>query len=98
MLFIFRVGFCLILYYTNFGGDIMINKTISLILALMLMATPHVKCPEVIKILSIGNSFSQDCVYYLYDIAQSAGVNVIIGNLYHSGSSCLLYTSNPFLL
>ena len=94
MLFIFRVGFCLILYYTNFGGDIMINKTISLILALMLMATPHVKCPEVIKILSIGNSFSQDCVYYLYDIAQSAGVNVIIGNLYHSGSSLEKHDTN----
>lgn len=60
----------------------------------MLMATPHVKCPEVIKILSIGNSFSQDCVYYLYDIAQSAGVNVIIGNLYHSGSSLERHDKN----
>lgn len=65
----------------------MINKTISLLLAVMMMAGPHVKFPETVKILSIGNSFSQDAAYYLYDIAKSAGVNVIIGNLYFSGSS-----------
>lgn len=40
-----------------------------------------------IKILSIGNSFSQDTVFYLYDIAKSAGVNVIVGNIYSSGCS-----------
>lgn len=40
-----------------------------------------------IKILCIGNSFSQDTVYYLYDIANSAGINIIIGNLYSSGCS-----------
>ena len=72
----------------------MINKTISLILALMLMAAPHVKCPETVKILSIGNSFSQDSVYYLYDIAESAGVNVVIGNLYFSGSSLQRHEMN----
>ncbi len=72
----------------------MINKTISLILALMLMAAPHVKCPETVKILSIGNSFSQDSVYYLYDIAESAGVNVVIGSLYFSGSSLQRHEMN----
>lgn len=40
-----------------------------------------------IKILSIGNSFSQDTVYYLYEIAKSAGVNLVVGNLYSSGCS-----------
>ncbi len=36
-----------------------------------------------IKILAIGNSFSEDAVEnYLYDIAKSAGNQVIIGNLY----------------
>ena len=72
----------------------MINKTISFILALVMMAGPNVKCPETIKILSIGNSFSQDSVYYLYDIAKSAGVNVIIGNLYYSGSSLEIHETN----
>ncbi len=42
---------------------------------------------KTIKILSIGNSFSQDAVYYLYDIAQSAGINIVVGNLYSSGCS-----------
>lgn len=42
---------------------------------------------KTIKILSIGNSFSQDMVYYLYDIANSAGINIIVGNLYSSGCS-----------
>lgn len=72
----------------------MINKTISLILALLIMAGPNVKCPETIKILSIGNSFSQDTVYYLYDIAKSADINVIIGNLYYSGSSLEIHEKN----
>lgn len=40
-----------------------------------------------IKILSIGNSFSQDTVYYLHEIAKSAGVNLVVGNLYNSGCS-----------
>lgn len=42
---------------------------------------------KTIKILSIGNSFSQDSAYYLYDIAKSAGINVVVGNLYNSGCS-----------
>jgi len=42
---------------------------------------------KTIKILCIGNSFSQDATQYIYDIAQSAGVTVIIGNLYSSGCS-----------
>lgn len=65
----------------------MINKTISLLLSIMIMVGPHVKYPETIKILSIGNSFSQDALYYLYEISKSAGVNIIAGNLYYSGSS-----------
>jgi hypothetical protein len=42
---------------------------------------------KTIRILCIGNSFSQDMVYYLYDIAKSAGINIVIGNLYSSGCS-----------
>jgi len=42
---------------------------------------------KTIKILCIGNSFSQDATQYIYDIAQSAGVSVVIGNLYSSGCS-----------
>ncbi len=47
-----------------------------------------------IKILSIGNSFSQDTAYYLSDIAKSAGINVIVGNLYSSGCSLERHWTN----
>ena len=44
--------------------------------------------PKSIKILAIGNSFSTDCMEYLYDIASSAGVeNIVLGNLYYAGCS-----------
>src|SRR5690625_5239518 len=38
------------------------------------------------KVLMIGNSFSVDATTYLFDIAKSAGVNVVIGNVYASGT------------
>lgn len=40
----------------------------------------------VVKILAIGNSFSQDAVeQYLYEVANSAGIEVVIGNMYIGG-------------
>jgi hypothetical protein len=42
---------------------------------------------DTIKVLAIGNSFSQDMVYYLHDMAKSAGINVVVANLYNSGCS-----------
>ncbi|WP_313342313.1 DUF4886 domain-containing protein [Sedimentibacter sp.] len=52
-----------------------------------MLDTGYMPKGEAIKILSIGNSFSQDSVYYLYEIAKSADVNIIVGNLYNSGCS-----------
>lgn len=50
---------------------------------------------RVIKILAIGNSFSEDAVEnYLYDFAKAAGYKVIIGNLYIGGSSLELHWGN----
>ena len=44
--------------------------------------------PKSLKILAIGNSFSTDCMQYLYDIMKSGGVeNVVLGNLYYGGCS-----------
>ena len=45
-----------------------------------------------------GNSFSQDAVeQYLYELAEAAGYELIIGNMYIGGCDldkhCLLYTS-----
>ncbi|MBP3360582.1 MAG: DUF4886 domain-containing protein [Clostridia bacterium] len=42
------------------------------------------------KILSIGNSFSQDATHYLHRAARSAGVDIKTVNLYIGG--CSLYT------
>lgn len=50
---------------------------------------------RIIKILAIGNSFSEDAIEnYLYDLAKSAGYKVIIGNLYIGGSSLELHWEN----
>ena len=45
--------------------------------------------PEKIKLLAVGNSFSNDCVLdYFYAMLQEVGVKEItLGNLYHSGCS-----------
>lgn len=44
--------------------------------------------PRSIRILAIGNSFSTDCMQYLYDIMKSGGVEqIILGNLYYGGCS-----------
>jgi hypothetical protein len=43
---------------------------------------------RIIKILAIGNSFSEDAIEnYLYDLANSAGYKVMIGNMYIGGQS-----------
>ncbi|NYB75764.1 DUF4886 domain-containing protein [Sedimentibacter hydroxybenzoicus DSM 7310] len=52
-----------------------------------MLDTRYVPSEKAIKILSVGNSFSQDSVYYLYEIAKAADVNIIVGNLYNSGCS-----------
>ena len=43
----------------------------------------------VLKILTIGNSFSVDCMEYVYQIAKAAGVEKIkLGNLFVSQKLC----------
>ena len=49
-----------------------------------LTATP----PKSLKVLAIGNSFSTDCMEYLYQIAKDGGVEeIVLGNLYYGGCS-----------
>ncbi|MDN4495096.1 DUF4886 domain-containing protein [Ureibacillus aquaedulcis] len=54
---------------------------------LFLFLKPAMADAETIKILSIGNSFSQDIQTEIEEIANSAGVDVVVGNLYRSGES-----------
>ncbi len=51
---------------------------------------------ETFKVLSIGNSFSEDAHKYLYKIAKSYGVddeNIIIGNVYKGGAELALHVN-----
>ena len=48
--------------------------------------TAAVEVPESLKILAIGNSFSQDATQFLWQIARNAGIKeVVIGNAYRGG-------------
>ena len=48
-----------------------------------------------IRCLAIGNSFSEDATYYLYQIAKSAGIDeVVIRNLYIGGCSLATHWNN----
>lgn len=50
---------------------------------------------SVIKILAIGNSFSEDAIeYYLHGLANAGGYKVIIGNLYIGGAPLDLHWKN----
>lgn len=50
---------------------------------------------SVIRILAIGNSFSEDAIeHYLYDLAKAGGYKVIIGNLYIGGAPLDLHVKN----
>ena len=46
------------------------------------------------KILSIGNSFSQDAHHYLHDLAKTGGVNIECYNLYIGGCYLKLHWEN----
>lgn len=69
-----------------------INLRALLVVAVMIcsaiVATAKVRQDTTIKILAIGNSFSQDAVeQYLWNLADADNSNVIIGNLYYGGCS-----------
>ena len=50
---------------------------------------------SIVRILAIGNSFSDDAVeHYLYGLAKAGGYKVIIGNLYIGGAPLDLHVKN----
>ncbi len=50
---------------------------------------------KTLKVLAIGNSFSQDGMAYLYQVAESFGVEeIILGNLYIGGAELSLHANN----
>jgi len=55
---------------------------------LLVMLTCYSQTMPTLRVLAVGNSFSEDAVeQYLYELAHEAGVNLIIGNGYRGGQS-----------
>lgn len=72
------------------------NKIItSLLLLLLLIQASFAQQVDSIKILAIGNSFSEDAIEsYLYDLAKAATKKIIIANLYIGGAPLELHVTN----
>ncbi|MFC0317918.1 MULTISPECIES: DUF4886 domain-containing protein [Olivibacter] len=50
---------------------------------------------DTLRVLAIGNSFSEDAVeQYLYELADAAGKKIVIGNLYIGGAPLSLHWEN----
>lgn len=57
--------------------------------------TYEAEIPTTLKVLAIGNSFSQDAMQHLYLVAKDAGIeNVVLGNLYKGGCSLATHRKN----
>ena len=57
--------------------------------------TEVIPATKTLKVLAIGNSFSQDATEYLWDIAKDGGVEkIVIGNLYIGGCALDKHYSN----
>jgi len=70
-------------------------KTLLLTVFLLSALSTSADENKVIKILAIGNSFSQDAVeQYLQELAQAEGYSTIIGNMYIGGCSLEKHYTN----
>ncbi len=59
------------------------------------LAAQQAKGPDVLKVLAIGNSFSEDALEnYLYDLAKAANKKIVIGNMYIGGAPIDLHVKN----
>lgn len=67
---------CSLLPGTVLGADQTVNTSIS-----------AASQDKTLRILAVGNSYSVDSLQYLYQMAKSAGYELVIGNLYHGGRS-----------
>ena len=70
----------------------MSKTVITLLLTLLSLTTADAK---LIKVLAIGNSFSEDAVeQYLYDLAKAQGDSLVIGNAFIPGCSINMHYDN----
>lgn len=65
------------------------------VLGLFAVVSSSLRAEEIIRILAIGNSFSQDAAEsYLDDLAKADGVRLIVGNMYIGGCSLETHWNN----
>lgn len=68
---------------------------LTVLLHLPLIAAKNDQTTVPLKVLAIGNSFSEDAVEnYLYELVEAAGKKIIIGNLYIGGASVAQHEKN----
>lgn len=61
-------------------------RKLFILITFLVLAIGNANATKVIRILAIGNSFSEDAVeQYLYDLGKDAGYELIIGNAYRGG-------------
>ena len=61
-------------------------RKLFILITFLVLAISNANATKVIRILAIGNSFSEDAVeQYLYDLGKDAGYELIIGNAYRGG-------------
>ena len=61
-------------------------RKLFILITFLMFAISNANATKVIRILAIGNSFSEDAVeQYLYDLGKDAGYELIIGNAYRGG-------------
>lgn len=66
-----------------------------LVLLFLVLITTFSLSSKTIKLLAIGNSFSEDAIeQYLYELANASGDTIIIGNMYIGGSALSLHNTN----
>lgn len=71
------------------------KKLFSLLLTTLFFSLSLSAQEKVLKVLAIGNSFSEDGIEnYLYDLAKADGQQVIIGNMYIGGAPIELHVKN----
>ena len=56
---------------------------------------PVTEVPESLKILAIGNSFSVDTTWHLYNVAKAEGIkNIVIGNMFVGSCTLVMHVDN----
>lgn len=72
-----------------------VNRSIGLLFFVLIAFNLHGQPTDTLRVLAIGNSFSQDAVeQYLHELAEVSGKPMIIGNLYIGGAPLSLHWNN----